>query len=46
MGAWHISGRVPGTRYSKATGAYAPLAPVLTEGLHWVFTIDLAFVTS
>ena len=33
IGTWHILGRVPGTRYSKSTGAYAPVAPVLTEAL-------------
>ena len=32
-GSWHISGRVPGTRCSKSMGAYAPVAPVLTEAL-------------
>ena len=31
--AWRISGRVPGTCYSKSTGAYAPVAPILTEAL-------------
>ena len=32
-GSWHISGRVPGTRCLKSMGAYAPMAPVLTEAL-------------
>ena len=32
-GPWNTSGRVPGTRCSKSTGAYAPVAPVLTEAL-------------
>ena len=31
-----ISGRVPGTRCSKLTGAFAPVAPVPTEGLYMV----------
>ena len=35
-GTWYISGRVPGTRCSKSTGAYAPVAPVLTEALYYL----------
>ena len=39
-GPGHISRRVPGTRCSKSTGAYAPVAPVLTEALDvYVFAI-------
>ena len=37
-GGGHISGRVPGTRCSKSTGAYATIAPVLT-----VMTIIIAW---
>ena len=34
-GAW----RVPSTHCSKSTGAFAPVAPVPTEGLIWLLTI-------
>ena len=33
MVTWHISGRVPGTHYSKLMGTYTPVAPNLTEVL-------------